>query len=335
MPRFENTFDSKRDVIYGTGLWIHIYLYNYYFTWPYGYREIREGDLRLHVKFPEGEYESQMAAAHGKYGLNVINIYNEPIRPKSFSVKDGTVARAPLEKVRHTDEATTNLTGEYFDSLVKCRHYGPDSLEGRIEERLIRSLAKYETSRTLDLGKTLSGRDARKVAFDLYDLCIRRSCKFGIHYFTGIRSARLHYILDGMVIGAIVGKTMMENETTRKKKVPICTSEVRYIFRHWNALRGGLVRFYLDFSVCDPPWQGDNWRGHFVDWARYAQARVAKYRRRILAGMNNLSILNRFDDCSDAFDRVPARDTARKLIDAFHDLPVNLVNSPSDVMSTV
>jgi hypothetical protein len=334
MSRFENTFDSKRDVIYGTGLWIHIYLYNYYFTWPYGYREIRERDLRLHVKFPKGEYESQMAAAHGKYGLNVINIYNEPIKSNSFTVGGKAVTKAPLEKVLRKDKNMADLTGEYRDSLVKCSHYGPDSLVGDIEDRLLKSLKKYETSGSLDFSQKLSNKNAKKVAFDLYDVCIRRSCKFGIHYFTGIKKARLHYILDGMDIGTIVDKSMMKNESTNKKKVPICTSEVRYIFRHWNALRDGSVCFYLDFQMCEPPWEDDKWKKHLPDWARYAESRVAKYRRRILAGMNNLAILNRFDDCVDAFKSVPTTLAAKRVIGAFHDLPVNLVNSPSDVTAT-
>jgi hypothetical protein len=53
-----------------------------------------------------------------------------------------------------------------------------------------------------------------------------------------------------------------------------------------------------------------------------------------LAGMNNLAILNRFDDCVDAFKSVPTTLAAKRVIGAFHDLPVNLVNSPSDVTAT-
>lgn len=335
MANFEEGFDSKKDVIYGTGLWIHIYLYNYYFTWPYGYPEIREKDLRLHVKFPKGEYESQMSASHDRYGLNVINIYNEPIKSNSFAVGGKAVTKAPLVKVVRTDKSTSDLTGDYLDSLISCSHYGPDSLVGNIDERLRKSLKKYQTSGAMDFSKDLSGKNAKKVAFDLYDVCIRRSCKFGIYYFTGIKKGKLHYILDGMDIGTIVNASMMKNETTQKMKVPICTSEVRYIFRHWNALRDGSVCFYLDFQLCDPPWRDAKWDKYLPDWAIYAKKRVTKYRRRILAGMNNLMILNRFDDYADAFEKIPTKSNAKKVVDAFHDLPVNLVNSPADVTATV
>jgi hypothetical protein len=331
MPHFENSFNPSTDVIYGTGLWIHIYLYNYYFRWPYGYPEIRKDDLRLSVKFPKGEYESQMAAAHDKYGLNVINLYNEPITPKSFNVSnDKKVGKPNFGQVNQKDKTTEKLAQDYFDSLVSCKHYGPESVEGQITERLIRSLKKYQDSSSLNFSQNLSGKGSKKIAFDLYDVCIRRSCKFGIYYFTGIKSAKLHYILDEMDIGAIVNKSTMKNETTQKSKVPICTSEVRYIFRHWNSLRNGSVYFYLDFQLCPSPWEHDKWKQHFPDWARYAESRVQKYRKQILAGMNNLAILNRFDECSDAFNQSPNAMNAKKVINAFHDLPVNLVNSPSD-----
>lgn len=329
---FKDAFNTNVDVIYGTGLWIHIYLYNYYFGWGPGQTPIGKADIDFTL--PPGQFDPLMSKAHDKYGTNVINVYNEPIHTKSYSVdKDTkTVAAPSLKPVKAThDPQTQTLANDYLTALKACKHLGPDSVKGAIDDRLVRALRKYDKLGTADFGKaTLSGKVAGQVAYTLYDVAIRRSCKYGVFYFTHVKHSTLHYILDEMDIGTIVDKDMLKNDSTNAKKVPICTSELRYIFRHWNQLKDGTLVFYDRYQRCGAPWADQKWQAHRVGWADYAIARVTKYRGRITAAVGSASLLSAFDTAVRMFElgRVPI--TAKKVIEAFHALPATLTNSPYD-----
>lgn len=59
---------------------------------------------------------------------------------------------------------------------------------------------------------------------------------------------RLHFILDGMNISGVVNK----DENLFGKS--ITASELRYIYRHWNRLKGKVI-FYRNQSVVEAPWE--------------------------------------------------------------------------------
>lgn len=329
---FKDAFNKDVDVIYGTGLWIHIYLYNYYFAWGTANQPIGKADINLTL--PPGQFDPLMSKAHDKYGTNVINVYNEPIHTKTFSVDNSTktVGAPSLNPVKTTHDVNTQqLANEYLTALKACKHLGPDSIKGAIDDRLVRALQKYAKLAKTDFKPaSLSKRVAGKVEYTLYDVAIRRSCKYGVFYFTHVKQATLHYILDEMDIGTIVGKKMLINDTTQAAKVPICTSELRYIFRHWNQIRDGSLKFYDGYQQCGAPWADTKWQRHRADWADYAIDRVKKYRTRIIASVGNASLLSAFDSAERMFKlgRVPI--TAKKVIEAFHALPATLTNSPAD-----
>lgn len=329
---FKDAFNKDVDVIYGTGLWIHIYLYNFYFGWGSGQTPI--GKAYIDLTLPPGQYDPLMTKAHDKYGTNVINVYNEPVHTKTFSVDKGskTVGAPSLRAVKTThDTQTQTLANDYLTALKACKHLGPDSIQGAINDRLVGALRKYEKLATTDFNAaTLSRATADKVAYTLYDVCIRRSCKYGVFYFTHVKHATLHYILDEMDVGTIVDKTMLLNDTTNAKKVPICTSELRYIFRHWNHLKGGSLKFYDQYDECGAPWSDARWETHRAGWADYAIARVTKFRDLIVKTMGGPALLHDFDQKVQQFRTLRAPVSAEKVITAFHALPATLTNNPAD-----
>jgi hypothetical protein len=105
------------------GKWIHIYLFNYYFAWPFG--EHFDGSERLS--------EDQWDRATGKYGSNVINKYNEPIGGARFKVPDVKVEdRQRVRGTVNVDMSGVTLTTEqifkdYFQRLTMTRDFGPKS----------------------------------------------------------------------------------------------------------------------------------------------------------------------------------------------------------------
>ncbi len=329
MPHFKDGFNQNSDVIYGTGLWIHIYLYNFYFGWPTSAPTSKD-DI---VQNPSNEkFPPKMSQAHDKYGTNVINVYNEPIGTKSFPVGTDKKVTPTLGSVATSHDTTTQgLASEYLKHLRDCKHLGPDSLTGEISERLIRSLKKYQKMESVDLTPSTLGKKLRSsVGYHLYDVCIRRSCKYGVFYFTHIKSATLHYILDEMDIATIVDKKMLVNDSTNAEKVPICTSELRYIFRHWNGLKDKSLLFYDQYQTCGAPWADVKWQNHREGWADYAIIRVGKYREQITKATGSALLLQAFDDAVRQFNLSRAAVNAAKVIDAFHALPVNLTNNPKD-----
>jgi hypothetical protein len=337
MSDFETCFQANQDVIYGTGEWIHVYLYNFWFTWPYGYPELKDiNDKGYFYKYRSlNEYDPKKPdnvdkvteAAHNKYGTNVINNYNLPIKSNIFkgqktvgapSVVAGKAPVVPLQKKRveylHYEE--------YFRCLQSSVGYGPGSLMKSAAE-LAGALGKYEQADNLDL--TLA-KTAEKLPGIVTDIAIRRSCKYGIHFFVEKKSAQLHYILDGMDIAAIVDTKRMLNSSTNLHKVPICTSEIRYIFRHWNRLAAtGRLLFYNKFNKVRAPWSNDAHMGTWPGWADYAIARVNKHAHGIPLIRKRI-----FDAAVRDFRANRSTQNAAAVLNAFHSIPSACVNDPAD-----
>jgi hypothetical protein len=102
-------------------------------------------------------------------------------------------------------------------------------------------------------------------------LALRRSCKFGIAFVATNADflkagARLRFVLDGLDLQAAAAKTEITREVTRDEVgkvnstfVPVTTSELRYICRHWDELKP-VVFFYLNGDGVAAPWESD-WTG--------------------------------------------------------------------------
>jgi hypothetical protein len=109
---------------------------------------------------------------------------------------------------------------------------------------------------------------------------VRRACKFLIY--DAIRQGRvITYALDDLVLQDVVDKTAFELETQPGRfKVPVCTSELRELFRRWDAC-WQWVRFFRDLHQVDAPWHPNRGLDAVSGWSGYAAARATKLADRL------------------------------------------------------
>jgi hypothetical protein len=107
----------------------------------------------------------------------------------------------------------------------------------------------------------------------------RASCKFGIEYVVkhSPPNRRIHFVLDGIGDHDIIRKARLTGHAGQKA-VPITTSELRAVYRHWNVYREK-VWFYRNFMCVLPPWETNR------EWDKYALYRVHKYMKKLRAAM--------------------------------------------------
>ncbi|MEA9609028.1 hypothetical protein QY702_22055 [Xanthomonas campestris pv. plantaginis] len=102
------------------------------------------------------------------------------------------------------------------------------------------------------------------------DIIVRRSCKF-LLYDSINRKQDIAYVLDDLNLDTVAQRITVSENTTRlglgteERKVPVCTSELREIFRRWDYFQEHLT-FYKDWKVSDPPW----FTNGVQHWALYA-----------------------------------------------------------------
>lgn len=102
------------------------------------------------------------------------------------------------------------------------------------------------------------------------DIIVRRSCKF-LLYDSIKRGSDIAYTLDDLDLNKVAEKAKVEETvdrsgvSTTERKVPICTTELREIFRRWDFFDNHLT-FYTNFETCDPPW----FTHGVKDWAQYS-----------------------------------------------------------------
>jgi hypothetical protein len=101
---------------------------------------------------------------------------------------------------------------------------------------------------------------------------VRSACKF-LLYDEIERGGRIHYALDGIDVRDVATAAHRELDDTRSK-VPVCTSELREIFRMWSYF-ATYVTFYNRLKIADPPWT--NGPADLMRlWCEYALARARK-----------------------------------------------------------
>jgi hypothetical protein len=114
----------------------------------------------------------------------------------------------------------------------------------------------------------------------IYDAMVRRSCKF-LLYDAIKQGQRVVYLLDDLDLSKVAylsGKSGIPDSAriqsgSSEGKVPICTTELREIFRNWDYF-GQHLKFYLNFVECQPPWRGSP--QCVKSWALYAGHRAER-----------------------------------------------------------
>jgi hypothetical protein len=134
---------------------------------------------------------------------------------------------------------------------------------------------------------------------------IRRGCKFGLVYTAEAiaPTARIHFILDGLPLERVIDKTPVKARRDGAPEawdfVPITYSELRAVFRHWDALKSRVIFYRLHpasasasatpatpggFAAQPAPWESDPGA-----WAVYAAKRLKKYRDAVGARLSSPS----------------------------------------------
>lgn len=103
-------------------------------------------------------------------------------------------------------------------------------------------------------------RDEYKVNF-----MVRRGCKF-LMYDIINRGGFIHYALDGLDMSVVVSKASIYIGS--RDKVPVCTSEIKELFRSWHYFKDK-VFFYEKFKKVQPPWTKDP-----ILWGGYLNKRL-------------------------------------------------------------
>lgn len=106
------------------------------------------------------------------------------------------------------------------------------------------------------------------------DLINRRACKYLLHHMRE-NDRLIIYSLDGIDQKAVALAAVftIQQDGKEKTKVPVCTTELRELFRLWDYL-GPNVLFTEKLSKVDPPWISNI--STQKDWAYYALHLVRK-----------------------------------------------------------
>ena len=128
----------------------------------------------------------------------------------------------------------------------------------------------------------------------LRNFAVRRACKFLIY--EAIKDHKqIAYSLDDMDLAAVADKKWRDWNlnafvaeealtTLSKAKVPVCTTEIREIFRGWDFLKDH-VTFYEGFVRAEAPWERDGDRETWASYARLlARHMLLRYQKEPLLG---------------------------------------------------
>ena len=135
---------------------------------------------------------------------------------------------------------------------------------------------------------------------------IRRACKFLLYDEINTRGGTIFYALDGLTLSEVAQRVHRGLDTTRSK-VPVCTSELREIFRMWAYLQNH-VTFYSHLENSDPPWKISD----KAEWSAYALHRAEKITAETEAKANLLRELRQrhqnqqYDEAIVMYHSVPA-----------------------------
>ncbi|MGA8164386.1 MAG: hypothetical protein WB791_05085 [Waddliaceae bacterium] len=216
---------------------------------------------RRNYIFPaeKGEYEYELEQAERLPMRNgmMASDYHVPVQKGEFTRK-----KVNLGPVKYDRTGRFRLRFErYREALESHPKYSP---------HLVRDLSIKHLSKN-DLSLLDAEVEENAVNDALGNQASRRACKFSLEYFS--RHAQVHYVLDEIDMQDVVDKK------TRilwwgREGVPLTTSELRFLHKHWKKLNTKNIHFYLDEREVEAPWianpemwegRQDSKKGTFVD----------------------------------------------------------------------
>ena len=152
---------------------------------------------------------------------------------------------------------------------------------------------------------------------DLRGYAVRRACKFLLYDTVGDdveNKGHVHYALDGMNLTEVAGARHRPLDHVTSK-VPVCTSELRELFRMWPYFKDD-VSFYRTYTKVAPPWEAAD-----TDvWAAYAGRRAERAWRdrrvdeRTYRSVADAVTANQWVQAIQAYHAIPARNLQSKAL---------------------
>jgi len=158
----------------------------------------------------------------------------------------------------------------------------------------------------------------------LKNFAVRRACKF-LLYDSIQNGVKIAYALDDMDLSKVVTKQYValkdDDGYTVKQKVPVCTSEIREIFRNWDHLADHVI-FFKGFKRVPPPWNPATGTTQEVKlWADYAAKRANKLKAKY--GKSNDKL---YATVKSNVERAAQNFAPKPTLDAFHASKPSLFN---------
>jgi hypothetical protein len=200
----------------------------------------------------------------------VSNFWLKPIQSVALYATKQALANSPPAKANQYIAESNPGSGEVRKFWQRFGE-SPQGLQHKVIPAA--GQADFASSKAAQVTKT--GRE-KDTEHHVYDFAVRRACKF-LMYDAKAMKRPVFYALDGLDLSMVVDlvtdtgalrDTVKVGKTAEEKKVPVCTSELRELFRYWDELRNH-VFFFENFVEVKPPWEQSN-----VDkWGTYAVLR--------------------------------------------------------------
>lgn len=238
------------------------------------------GKLKARVKYFES-WNGKWEAIDTYLIIDGFNNFLHMDRAESYADVQ-TLRRVLEERAQQSNQGPNNPYGKevrpYHEAISKSPRYAPETVFTASHEKVLggnKSMIKNPLDKSSPYmprpeGEALQGNRAR--------LALKRACKFGIAFVATHEellksNARIHYALDGLDMKTVVDKAeitrvvktqqvtvkpgSVETRPVRQDTfVPITTSELRYIYRHWAALQERVL-FYVNYQrTAVAPWEG-------------------------------------------------------------------------------
>jgi len=242
-------------------------------------------------KLPQGKFKTLYEKAMGngfRLGSNqipgkntgyAINQYNEFMGKYSRQGPNTQILSVPKKQ---SDVAINQqLYNQNVQGNPKAKHFGD-----MVQAEDILEMSTDDPS----LGKAgMNGLTAM-----VNNLAIRRSCKYGLEYFTA-RQGVVHYCLDRIDNAtAAEGKGIVLGNGANK--YTICNSELRFLFRNWAQFRRkafttanaqgftryAQIRFYRGFKEVRPLWEDPMTADAWIPYAKHLAAKTIIVLQRML-----------------------------------------------------
>lgn len=273
VPDFLQQFHEGGGLIYGIGPAISEYWTAY---------ELYEAVKEERTKNPSGsvnafcsprraydlfrKYVTQNADNDGKDILSRSNEFIQFSGDDELKIKIGGRRNSPAHSKNlfmNISENSPQQRRQFFDRFAKSSYAIGQTSYDSVKE----GIEKDWQGTTQDVDQL--GYSKNNIT-SMRQFMVRRACKFLLYDEISERGGRIFYALDGLTLSDVAQAAHRDLDISRAK-VPVCTSELREIFRMWAFLRDH-VTFYFHLENSEPPWKLSDQ----AEWSAYAVKRAEK-----------------------------------------------------------